>query len=270
MMRSSFSRTARFCTAISIPLLFAAATPFADGMTYDFVMKTQSTRTGNKETVTMSGHGTYAGDQAKIEIVDAGVAGSTGMFGGKGSYFIVKSGGKEMFLVDPSQTQYMAWSMAGLMGGMSKMMGAMGGMVKMQMSDVHIDAQDMGAGQSVQGYPTHNMRMVQNYTTTVSVFGRSSKTTTATTTDYYLAPTLKIANPFVSNSQQMAMLSLLGMSNNPDYKNQMMAANAKMPSRRGQRGQQVCLQLAQEVGAEELLLRNRRVVDGDEQSVWPS
>ena len=226
-MSSSFSRTVRFCGAISIPLIFAAATPFADGMTYDFVMKSQSTRTGNKETVTMSGHGTYAGDQAKIEIVDAGAAGSTGMFGGKGTYFIVKGGGKEMFLVDPSQKQYMAWDMAGLMGGMSKMMGAMGGMVKMQMSDIHIDAQDMGAGEQIQGYPTRHMRMVQNYTMTATVFGKSSKTTTATTTDYYLSPTLRIANPFVSNSQQMAMAS--DLFNNPDFKTQMTAAMAKMP-----------------------------------------
>lgn len=226
-MSFSLFRTARLGAVISIPLLFAAATPFADGMTYDFAIRSQSTRTGNKETVTMSGRGTYAGDQAKIEITDAGAAGTTGMFGGKGSYFIVKDGGKEMFLVDPSQKQYMAWDMAGLVGGMTKMMGAMGGMVKMQMTDVHIDAQDLGAGETVQGYPTRHMRMVQNYTMTTSVFGRTSKTTNATTTEIYLSPTLKIANPFVTNSQAMSMTS--DLFNNPDYKTQMMAAQAKMP-----------------------------------------
>jgi len=226
-MSPSLSRTARLCTAISIPLLFAAATPFTDGMTYEFTMKSQSTRTGNKETVTMSGRGTYAGDQAKIEITNAGPAGGTGMFGGKGSYFIVKGGGKEMFLVDPSAKQYMAWDMAGLVSGMSKMMGAMGSMVKMQMSDIHIDAQDMGAGEMVQGYPTRHMRMIQNYTMTTSVFGRNSVTKTATTTDYYLSPTLRIANPFTSNSEQFS--GAMDMFNNPDFKTQMMAAQAKMP-----------------------------------------
>lgn len=226
-MSPTLSRTVRFCAAISVPLLFAAATPFADGMTYDFSMKSQSTRTGNKETVTMSGHGTYSGDKAKIEIVDAGPAGTTGMFGGKGSYFIVKGGGKEMFLVDPSAKQYMAWDIAGLASGLGKMMGAMGGVVKMQMSDIRIDTQDMGPGEPIQGYPTHHMRMVQNYTMTASIFGRSTKTTTATTTDYYLSPTLKIANPFTSNSEQFA--GVMDMFNNPDFKTQMMAAQAKMP-----------------------------------------
>jgi hypothetical protein len=71
--------------------------------------------------------------------------------------------------------------------------------------------------------------MTQNYTMSVSVLGKSSKTTNASTTDYYFAPSLKIANPFVSNSQQMAMASQMDVFNNPDFKNQMMAAQAKIP-----------------------------------------
>jgi hypothetical protein len=228
-MSTRFSRTGRIWAAISVPLIFAAATPLTSGMTYEFVMKTQSTRTGNQETVTMRGRGTYAGDQAKIEIVDASAAGESGMFGGKGSYFIMKGGGKEMYLVDPTQKQYMAWDIANMFAGMSKMINAVGGVVKMQMSDVKIDAQDLGAGETVQGYPTRHVRMVQNYTMTASVFGRTTKTSNATTTDYYFAPALKIANPFVSNSQQMSMMSQMDVFNNPDYKTQMMAAQAKIP-----------------------------------------
>jgi hypothetical protein len=71
--------------------------------------------------------------------------------------------------------------------------------------------------------------MIQNYTMTASMFGRKSTNRSETTTDYFISPTLRIANPFVSNSQQMAMMSQLDMFNNPDYKTQMAAANAKMP-----------------------------------------
>ena len=81
----------------------------------------------------------------------------------------------------------------------------------------------------IQGYPTKHVRMTQNYTVNVSVFGRSSKTSNQSTTDFYFAPSLRIANPFVSNSQQMAMVSQMDMFNNPDYKSQLMAANAKIP-----------------------------------------
>src|SRR4029078_3740853 len=103
------------------------------------------------------------------------------------------------------------------------------GFVKMQMSDVKIDAQDMGSGETVQGYPTRHIRMTQNYTMSASMFGHKSTNRSETTTDYYFAPSLKIANPFVSNSQQMAMLSQFDMFNNPDYKSQMAAAQAKLP-----------------------------------------
>jgi hypothetical protein len=228
-MNPTLSRTLRFSTAISIPLVFAAATPFADGMTYEFQMRSQSTRTGNKEQITMRGRGTYAGDEAKIEILEAGSStGGTETFGGKGTYFIVKDGGKEMYLVNPKEKQYMKWDIANMFAGMAKVMNAVGGVVKMQMSDIHIDAQDLGPGEMIQGYPTHHYRMTQNYTMSASVFGHSSVTKSATTTDYYFAPSLRIANPFVSNSDQMAMVSSMDIFNNPDFKNQMMAAQAKI------------------------------------------
>ena len=228
-MSIKISRTVRLAAAIALPLTFIAANPFTDGMTYEFQMKSQSTRTGNKEQVTMRGRGTYAGDEAKIEILEAGSStGGTETFGGKGTYFIVKDAGKEMYLVNPKDKQYMKWDIANMFAGMAKVMNAVGGVVKMQMSDVHIDAQDLGPGEMIQGYPTHHYRMTQNYTMTASVFGHTSTTKSATTTDYYFAPSLRIANPFVSNSNQMAMASSMDVFNNPDFKNQMMAAQAKI------------------------------------------
>ena len=224
------SRTARFAAAAAIPLVFAAAMPVADGMSYEFVMKSQSKATGNKETVTMRGRGTYAGDDAKIEMLEASAStGGSEAFGGKGSYFIVKDAGREMLLVDPNQKQYMKWDIASMFAGMSKVVNAIGGLVKMQMSDIKIDAQDLGAGPTVQGYPTRHIRMVQNYTMTASMFGKTSKTRNESTTDYYFAPSLRIANPFVMNSQQMAMMAQFDMFKNPDYQSQMAAASAKLP-----------------------------------------
>jgi hypothetical protein len=70
---------------------------------------------------------------------------------------------------------------------------------------------------------------VQNYTVSASVFGKTSKTRSETTTDYYIAPNLRIPNPFVMNAQTTEMMGQFDMFNTPDYKNQMAAANAKMP-----------------------------------------
>jgi len=222
------ARPARLVAAALVPFVFAAALPVADGMSYEFVMKSTSKQTGNKEQVTLRGRGTYAGDDAKLEILEAASSsGGREAFGGKGTYFIMKNGGAEMFLVNPAEKSYMKWDMANMMAGLSKAMNAMGGLVKMQMSDVKIASHDMGAGETVQGYPTKHIRMTQNYTMSVSMFGRSSKTKSEATTDFYFAPTLKIANPFVSNSHQMSAMG--DMFNNPDYKTQLTAAMARMP-----------------------------------------
>ena len=228
-MRHLVRRPARFIAAAAAPFVFAAALPVTDGMSYEFVVKSTSKQTGNKETVTMRGRGVYAGDDAKLEILDATAAGGTEVFGSKGSYFIVKNGGQEMLLVDPSQKQYMKWDIANMFAAMGKMMNAVGGLVKMQISDIKIDAQDLGAGESLQGYPTRHIRMVQSYTVSASMFGKKSTSRSEMTTDYYFAPSLKIANPFVSNSQQMAMLAQFDMFRNPDYQSQYAAAKAKLP-----------------------------------------
>ncbi|HEX2723391.1 MAG TPA: hypothetical protein VHM24_10760 [Gemmatimonadaceae bacterium] len=229
-MNTRFSRPARLVAAGVIPFVLAAATPVADGMSYEFVMKSTSRQTGNKEQVTLRGRGVYAGDDAKIEILEAASsAGGEQAFGGKGTYFIVKDGGKEMLLVNPAEKSYMKWDMQAMFAGIGKVVNAVGGLVKLQMSDVRIDARDLGAGESVQGYPTKHIQVIQNYTMTAKVFGKTSASKSETTTDYYFAPSLRIANPFMSNSQQMAMMSQLDMFNNPEYKSQMSAAMAKIP-----------------------------------------
>ena len=229
-MHTRLSRATRFAAAAAIPFVFAAALPIADGMSYEFVMRSTGKATGNKETVTMRGRGVYAGDDAKIEILEAASSsGGSEAFGGKGSYFITKDGGKEMLLVVPRDKQYMKWDLASMMAGMGKVVNAVGGLVKLQMSDVSIDAQDLGVGEAVQGYPTRHIRMVQKYTVSASMFGKSSKTRSEATTDYYFAPSLKIANPFVSNSQSMAMMNQFDMFKNSDYQSQLSAAQAKLP-----------------------------------------
>ncbi len=229
-MHPRFTRPARFAAAAALPLVFMAAQPVASGLSYDFVMKTTSRQTGNKESVTMRGRGMYAGDEAKIEMLEASTsAGGQQAYGGKGTYFIVRNGGAEMLLVNPAEKTYMQWDMMKMMAGMGQMMNAVGGLVKMQMSEVKVDAQDMGAGPVLQGYPTRHIRMIQNYTMSASVLGRTSKTRSESTTDYYFAPTLRIANPFVANSNSMAMMSQFDMFNNSDYKSQMEKANAKLP-----------------------------------------
>lgn len=224
-MRSVFSRSTRLAVVAALPVLLAAkplSAPLSGGTTYDFVVRSE---TGGKESITMRGRGAFAGNEARIDIVETMVPGDA--FGSKGSYFLVKEGGKKMLLVDPANKQYMEWDIANMLSGLSKLTNAMGGMVKMEMSDVKIDAQNLGAGETIQGYKTEHYRLVQNYTVNMKVFGRSSKSRSETTTDYYFAPALKgLSNPFVSSGEKMG--ESFDMFNNPDFKSQMAAARSKI------------------------------------------
>jgi hypothetical protein len=228
LMTSVLSRSSRLAIVAALPLLVAArplAAPTASGMSYDFIVRSQSDRSGNKEMAIMKGRGTFAGTDGRIDILESASGGN--VFGGKGSYFLMLDGGKKMLLVDPTNKQYVEWDMANMVAGMSKLVNAVGGLVKMEMSDVKIDAHNLGPGQTIEGYRTVHYQMIQNYTMTVKIFGRGSKSRVESTTDYYFAPALKgLANPFVSNSQAWAQS--FDMFNNPDYKSQMSAAMARI------------------------------------------
>lgn len=88
-MRFRLPRATRLASAAALPLVFMAAQPVADGMSYEFVMTTTSKQTGNKETVTLRGRGVYAGDDAKIEIPS--MAGAPGSQNAGNSNFAVDS-----------------------------------------------------------------------------------------------------------------------------------------------------------------------------------
>lgn len=229
MTRASVRRRmlAAVTAVVSLPVIAAATPAVTGGTTYEFTIRSQSTQTGNRESVIMKGRGMFAGDNARIEILDASGSGGGEMFGSRGSYFLLLEGGKKMLLVDPAQKSYMEWNMQNMLAGMSRMMGALGGLVRMEMSDVKVEAHSMGSGGTVNGYSTQHVRLVQNYTMNARVMGRSSTSRVETTTDYYFAPELKaLVNPFVQNSS--AFTAMGDMFNNPEYKRQMEAAQAKL------------------------------------------
>jgi hypothetical protein len=229
-MLRSFART-RVLTAVAavvvLPLLTAGAPASTGGTTYEFTIRSQSTQTGNRESVVMKGRGMFADENARLEILDASGSGGGEMFGSKGSYFLLLDGGKKMILVDPAQKSYMEWDMQGMLAGMSKMMGALGGLVRMEMSDVKVEAQSMGSGGVVNGYSTQHVRLIQNYTMNAKVMGRSSTSRVETTTDYYFASELRaLVNPFVQNSS--AFTAMGDMFDNAEYKRQMEAVQSKL------------------------------------------
>jgi hypothetical protein len=227
-MNTVLIRSSRLAVVAALPLLVAARplpAPVIGGTTYEFVVRARTAQGGDKESVMMRGRGAFAGSDGRIEILETASPAGSEVFGGKGSYFLVHAG-RKMILVDPTNKQYMEWDMANMLAGMSKMVNAMGGLMKFELSDIKIESHNLGAGENLQGYPTVHYQMIENYTMNVKIFGRGSKSHNETTIDYYFAPSLNLANPFMSNSRAMAQS--FDLFNNPDYKAQMTAAQARI------------------------------------------
>jgi len=203
------------------------ATPSSDaGWTYDFKVTSSSVQ-GDKtrEGTALVGRTQMTSDNARIDLTEARNGGP--MLDGKGGYVIVKDGGT-MYMVDPSKKEYFAFNMEQMVAGVSSTLKMVGGMVKMTMSDVKMDLQDMGAGESIQGHSTRHVRQTQSHTMSVSVLGRTSTTTTVDTTDIWIAPDLKnVGNPFLAMGNAAA--AGLGFDN-PEFRNQHQAVMAKMPA----------------------------------------
>lgn len=211
---------------VALPAALLATPALEPGFTYDFRVSTSSAQgSQTKELSVMAGRGQVAGDKARIDLSEAKNGGP--MFTGKGGYVMVKDGGATMYMVDPGEKQYYSFNMEQMFAGLGSALKMMGGMVKMTMSDVKIDVADLGAGESIQGYATRRVRQTQSYTVSVSVLGRKSSTTSADTSEIWIAPELKhIGNPFLQMGTAAAGMDF----GNPDFKRQSQAAQAKMPA----------------------------------------
>ncbi|HJU90584.1 MAG TPA: hypothetical protein VJ672_14435 [Gemmatimonadaceae bacterium] len=197
--------------------------PVAPGLTYTFKMSTQQVQPDGKtkDMNSMVGKGQVAGNSARFEILEAkgAQAAQKDQFG-KGSYMLFTEGGKTMTIVDPQNKQYYEMDLAGMM----RMLGALGPIMKIEISDVNIDAQPLGAGETIEGYSTQKYRLVSNYTTKMSIIGIKQTASVADTAIYWYAPSLKlVANPFGNAT------GLAGLVNNPDFDQKLNAAMAKLP-----------------------------------------
>ena len=211
----------------ALPALLVATPLLAQGLTYDFkVTSTATDGAKTRELNVMAGRGQVEGTNARIDLSEAKNGGP--MFGSKGGYVLVKESGAKMYMVDPGEKQYYLFNTDQMMAGLNSSMRMIGGMVKMTMTDPKLELQDLGAGERIQGYATRHVRQLQSVTMSVSVLGRKSSTTSADTTDIWIAPDLKlVVNPFLRMGTSAAAALDFG---NPEFRQQLLAVQAKMPA----------------------------------------
>ena len=161
----------------------------AQGLSYD--MSTTATgpdRTGAVATRNMmAAHGQFASGNSRIDVTQSMAQG--GMMG-QGTYMITNGSKGTVTSVDPTRHQYTVIDIGELGKSAADMQSALGGIAKIEVANVKVDVQDLGAGEPLDGYQTYKYRITQSYTMNMSVMGRTISTPTASSTDVWIAPQL--------------------------------------------------------------------------------
>lgn len=213
----------RVAAVIPALALFVAATPSATkGITYDFSMVTASDA-GKGKDMSMSGKGMVAGGNARVEFTDVSMPQMRAQGGPfeEGAYILYKSATKEFIVVSTKEKKYESMNQDQLM----QLTSALTNLLKVEMTNVHIDADRVQPDTTIDSYKTLHYRMTQQYHMKMSMAFIHQENDVNTTADYYYAPQFDdLINPYMSSGWSAGS----NFFNSPDYTNQMKAATAKL------------------------------------------
>ena len=109
-------------------------------------------------------------------------------FTGPGGYMILRDDPPRLEAVNPEKKQVMimpASALGGTLGALTN-----NPLIKMKTSNESFDFQDLGAGETIQGYKTHHVRVTSGQTIEMRVLLSHSKSTSESIMDAYIAPDL--------------------------------------------------------------------------------
>ena len=190
-MRTKFTRWAGF-TTLSLTIATAVG---AQGLSYDILTTGSGTGRGvSPETRTfMAAHGQFSGGKSRLDITESLSRG--GMFG-PGTYMIMNRTKGTTTIVDPAKQEYVELNPSELAKSTAGLQQAVSGMVKQELSGVRVNVEELGAGETIEGYATLKYRITDDHTMTTSIMGRTTETVEHSTTELWVAPKLDgIMNP---------------------------------------------------------------------------
>jgi len=183
-----------------LPAFGAAA---AQGLTYDL----RTTGVGSDPrsgapttTVFVAGHGQASDGNSRLDFTES--AAPAGMMGA-GKYLIAKVGSHTLVTVDPERREYVTWNEEVLANQAAERQAL--GELKMEVADLVVGFQELGSGETIEGYRTVRYRITDGYTMKVSIVGQTSQSTVHATYDVWTAPELDAAmNPFRGQAAGLA------------------------------------------------------------------
>ncbi len=177
-------------TSLAVLMLATPTIASAQDLSYDTRTTAEGMMVRNGASgsqVFQAGHGQFSNGSVRIDYTESAIPSG---FTATGHYMIMKKGSGTTVFVDPSKREYVEIDMADLAKAGVDAQKMVGGMVKTETSGITAKAENLGAGESIEGYTTVKYRMSYGYTTRMSVMGRTTETVMTSTSDIWVAPQL--------------------------------------------------------------------------------
>lgn len=175
---------------LSLIVLAAAPRTGAQGLTYD-TRTTAEGMTGRRggagTQVFQAAHGQFANGNVRFDYTESMMP--TG-FMGTGHYMIMKNGSGITVFVDPAKREYAEINAAELAQTAAELQKSLGTTVKTEITGVRVNVEDLGAGESIEGYATVKYRITQSYTMKMSIMGHTTESIDKSVFDLWIAPQL--------------------------------------------------------------------------------
>ena len=158
----------------------------AQGYSFDVTSSSTDPRSGTAQVLGVS-HGRWEKDVSRIDIIESPARG--GMMG-KGTYMIAVGATGITTFVDPTKQQYYELNSKEMAAEAADLQGARAGVAKMEVVDISVNMEDLGAGETIEGYATWKYRLTQSYTMRMSIMGHANDTKQHTVSELWIAPAL--------------------------------------------------------------------------------
>jgi len=175
-------------------LTLAALHVFSPGYTYRMRISGQATDASGKvkDYVVMSGRAAVTSQKGRLDIDEA--AKERGAMGEKGGYFLYDQ--TSMMIVSPKEKQILKFTFDDMEKGMSALAASAPGM-RVAITDVAVNFEKLGAGESLLGMSTTRYRVTQDYKVAMKVAFMNRNSTEHVVQEYWMADQKSgFANPF--------------------------------------------------------------------------
>ncbi len=166
----------------------AAGAQSPNAYTYDFRLD----QGGKKGGDVIEGTVRVQGSRARVDTRERG-------HDSDGSYFLVRDGGRTLYVVRPDREEYEVHDADAFARIVGTAMRAVGPVVRFSVHDVRVDTARLGAGAPVAGRRTQRVQLRQRWTTSIRVMGFVKEGVASSAVgEYWADPTFPLMrNPFL-------------------------------------------------------------------------